>query len=73
MAVSLKLGAESVEPSTPQELFGLPGDRYVYAHPYAVAPDGKRFLARKTIETGGQPLQVILNWPELLKKAAGKE
>jgi eukaryotic-like serine/threonine-protein kinase len=67
MAVSLKFGIDAVEPAAPRELFGLPGERYMSAYPYAVAPDGKRFLARVTVQDANQPLRVILNWPALLK------
>jgi hypothetical protein len=69
MAVSLKLGADSAEPSAPRELFTVPSDDTPYS-PYDVASDGQRFLVRATTETGSQPLQVILNWPALLKKGA---
>jgi hypothetical protein len=69
MAVNLKLGADSAEPSAPRELFTVPSDDTPYS-PYDVASDGQRFLVRATTETGSQPLQVILNWPALLKKGA---
>jgi hypothetical protein len=36
-------------------------------------PDGQSFLVRAVPETGSQPLQVIVNWPALLKKGAGAE
>ena len=60
----LKMGTDSVTPSTPHELFAVPrGDT---RQPYAVAPDGKRFLVQ--IPAGGsQPLEVVVNWPALLK------
>jgi hypothetical protein len=66
MVVSLKIGAESVEPSTPRELFPLPE---VGGH-YDATPDGQRFLVRATPEQATQPLTVIVNWPALLKKEA---
>jgi len=66
MAVSLKLGANSVEPSTPRVLFSLATvDNEI--PPYDVAPDG-RFLVRATTGQAGQPLTVIVNWPALLNK-----
>jgi hypothetical protein len=39
----------------------------VGAQTYAVAPDGKRFLVLTPVG-GAQPLEVIVNWPALLKK-----
>ena len=65
MAASVKLGADSVEPSTPRELFPLP-DVGVNVSPYDVAPDG-RFLVRERVAEA-QPLNVIVNWSALLKK-----
>jgi hypothetical protein len=47
----------------------VPGE-IIIASPYDVAPDGQRFLVRATAESGAQPLQVILNWPALLKKSS---
>jgi Tol biopolymer transport system component/predicted Ser/Thr protein kinase len=72
MAVSLKLGAGSVKPSAPQELFPLPADDIGWP-PYDTAPDGKRFLVRATPQQAAQPLTVIVNWPALLKKGAGAQ
>jgi len=65
MDVSLKLGENSVQPSAPRELFQLPAVDPANIQPYAVAPDGQRFLVRVT-----QPpvLNLIVNWPALLKK-----
>ena len=68
MAVSLKLGTDSVEPSTPRELFPLPAVDSGWP-PYDTAPDGQRFLVRAvTQQQASQPLTVIVNWPALLKK-----
>jgi hypothetical protein len=41
----------------------------VLGSPYDVTPDRRRFLVRAVPETGSEPLQVIVNWPALLKKA----
>jgi Tol biopolymer transport system component/predicted Ser/Thr protein kinase len=71
MAVSLKLGADSVEPSAPRELFPLPiVDTGLY--PYDVAPDGQRFLIPGTPGQAHQPLTVIVNWPALLKNGSAR-
>jgi hypothetical protein len=68
MAVSLKLGADSIEPSAPRELFPLPADAIAWS-PYDAAPDGQRFLVRATPQQAAQPLTVIVKWPALLKNA----
>jgi hypothetical protein len=70
MAVSLKVGLDTVEASEPRALFTVPWDAAAFASAYDVAPDGQRFLVRAAPETGSQPLQVIVNWPALLKKSA---
>ncbi|MGD1098459.1 MAG: winged helix-turn-helix domain-containing protein [Bryobacteraceae bacterium] len=67
MAVSVKLGADSMQPSAPRELFQLPATDTVYC-PYEVAPDGRRFLVRAKSEHGTKPLTIIANWTPLLKK-----
>jgi Tol biopolymer transport system component/predicted Ser/Thr protein kinase len=66
MAVSLKQGANAVEPSTPRELFPLPAVAAGFS-PYDATPDGQRFLVRATPGQAAQPLTVIVNWPALLK------
>jgi eukaryotic-like serine/threonine-protein kinase len=68
MVVSIKLGADSVQPSAPHELFTLPADDLASTFsPYEVAPDGQRFLVRTESEQI-TPLTVVMNWPALLKK-----
>jgi hypothetical protein len=69
MAVSLKMEADTVEPSTPRELFPLPPVDTGWS-PYDATPDGQRFLVRTTPGQAAQPLTVIVNWPALLKKEA---
>jgi eukaryotic-like serine/threonine-protein kinase len=64
MAVELKFGRENIEPSTPHELFPL---NAFFRSIYAVAPDGKRILANQ-IHFDLPSLEVIVNWPTLLKK-----
>jgi eukaryotic-like serine/threonine-protein kinase len=67
MAVSLKLGENSVEPTAPHALFTLPAVDPANICPYEVTSDGQRFLVRVT-----QPpvLNLIVNWPALLKRGA---
>ncbi len=69
MAVNVKLGADSVQPSAPRELFSLPATEAVYS-PFEVAPDGRRFLVRANAPRAARSLTVIVNWPALLKKSA---
>ncbi|MGB7721269.1 MAG: protein kinase [Bryobacteraceae bacterium] len=69
MAVSLKVGADAVDPSAPRELFPLPTVEVGWS-PYDTAADGQRFLVRATPAQAAQPLTVIVNWPALLKQEA---
>jgi Tol biopolymer transport system component len=69
MAAGVNLGADSPAPSTPRELFGvLPA---ALGSAYSVAPDGKRLLVQ-TPAGGSQPLEVVANWPALLKQGAAE-
>jgi Tol biopolymer transport system component len=71
MAVGLKIGADSLEPSAPRELFPLPSvDMGI--NPYETAPDGQRFLVFGTPQQAPQPLTVIVNWPALLKNGSAR-
>jgi hypothetical protein len=70
MAVSLKLGSDSVEIlSAPRELFPLPL-RSSAGPTYQPSRDGQQFLVLTTPETSLQSLTLIVNWPSLLKKGA---
>jgi len=71
MSVSLNLGSDIVETSTRRELFPLP-ETGSAAH-YGVSPDAKRFLVFALAEQNTQPLNVIVNWPALLKKGAASQ
>jgi Tol biopolymer transport system component/predicted Ser/Thr protein kinase len=66
MAVTVKLGLRSVEPSLPRELFALPNG-LTGLGPFEVAADGQRFLVQVTTDKI-EPLIAIVNWPALLKK-----
>jgi Tol biopolymer transport system component len=72
MAAGVKLGSDSPAPSAPRELFDLRAVARANISPYSVAPDGKRFLVQ-TPAGGRQPLEVVVNWPALLKKGATAE
>jgi hypothetical protein len=69
MTVSLRIGADGVEPSAPRELFPLPAAAEDWS-PYEATADGQRFLVRATPGQAAQPLTVIVNWPALLRNAA---
>ncbi len=71
MVAGIKVGADSLAAITPRELFALPPGASVL-QPYAMAPDGKRFLVRAPAG-GSQPLEVVANWPTLLRQASAGE
>ena len=72
MVVGLQLRADSLAPSPPRELAVLAPGVGQIIQPYAVAPDGKRFLVQSPAG-GSQPLEVVVNWPALLKQGANRE
>jgi serine/threonine protein kinase/Tol biopolymer transport system component len=62
--VSLKNGADGLEPSSPHRLFPVAGGSGVVS-PFEVSPDGKRILVNQA-----QPiteLDAVVNWPLLLR------
>jgi Tol biopolymer transport system component/tRNA A-37 threonylcarbamoyl transferase component Bud32 len=65
MAVDLKLGKDSVEPSAPRELFPLPTPTINFI-PYDVTADGERFLVQAPPQQA-PPLTVMVNWPALVR------
>ena len=69
MVADLKLGAGTVESPTPRELFAL-SLRSVAGPTYQASRDGQRFLVLSSAVTAPQPLNVIVNWPALLKRGA---
>jgi hypothetical protein len=62
MVVSLEAGPDTVTTSEPRELFVLPAR----ASFFEMAPDGQRFLVNMP-DPMPHPLNVIVNWPSLLK------
>jgi Tol biopolymer transport system component len=64
MVVGLKIGPDNIEPLAAHELFPL---NTFSRSTYAVAPDGKRILTNQ-IDFDLPSLEVIVNWPALLKK-----
>jgi hypothetical protein len=72
MVANVRLGIDSVESSTPRALFSLPAD-YTAWSPFQVTGDGQRFLVRATPEQQpSEPLNVIVNWPALLRSEMAK-
>lgn len=65
MRVGLKQQGGSIEASTPHELFPVHGGSFNSV--YEVAPDGKRIVVNQR-EPSSDPLEVVVNWPALLKK-----
>jgi Tol biopolymer transport system component len=66
MAVDVDTHGASIEFGTPHALFqASPSTRQ--NGPYA-ASDGKRFLINATAQGGSEPLTLVTNWKELLKK-----
>ncbi len=72
MAVTLKLGPDSVEASTPHELFTLPAGE-ISIFPYDVSRDGQRFLVANAPSQRAELLSVIVNWPALVEQRAPAE
>jgi len=68
MAVSFERGSGTLEPSTPRELFTLPMRSSNAGAMFEPSRDGKRFLVLTSPEAAQQSLNVIVNWPALLKK-----
>jgi Tol biopolymer transport system component len=72
MVVSLTIREDSVELSPSRELFPLPSADLGWS-PYNATADGQRFLVRATAAPAGQTLDIIFNWPALLKKRAAAQ
>ena len=66
MAVDLKIGKDSVEASTPRELFALPTPTINFI-PYDVTSGGDRFLVQAPPRQAAA-LSIIVNWPALVKR-----
>jgi hypothetical protein len=64
MVVNVRIGPDTVDASTPRALFTVPADTF-----FEAAPDGQRFLVTMP-DPIPHPLNVIVNWPSLLKQSA---
>jgi hypothetical protein len=65
MSVKLKLAADTLEASAPHELFTMPAG-FAGIAPYEAARDGQRFLVGVN-ENSSEPLNLVVNWPSLLR------
>jgi Tol biopolymer transport system component len=70
MSVALKVTSEAIEPSTPVKLFTLPL-RSPAGATYQPSRAGQRFLVLTEPESGPPLLNLIVNWPALVKKDGG--
>jgi hypothetical protein len=67
MVVEVSLGP-SPSASTPRELFQLPlGNAPVLTWPFDTV-DGQRFLVLAPVGSANRPLEVVINWPSILKR-----
>jgi hypothetical protein len=67
IAVPYRSAATTFEPGVGKVLFPIPGD--VVRRSYAVTADGRQFLIGKPVdEMVGEPITVVVNWVEELKR-----
>ena len=66
MAVSIRAGLDDIEAGAPKPLFKLPAPSASVTSSYDVGKEGRMFLVRQPLESP-QPLQLIENWPGLLR------
>lgn len=62
LAVMVQAGGDSLRAGVPQQLFTLPGVRYL-----AGSPDGRRFLAEARREPHQSHINIVVNWAEDLR------
>jgi dipeptidyl aminopeptidase/acylaminoacyl peptidase len=67
MSVALKVTPLTIQPSAPRELFRLPL-RSPAGATYQPSRDGQRFLVLTTPDSAPPSLNMIVNWPALLKR-----
>ena len=71
MGVSVSGGGEALTFAKPAALFQAPFDTSSsgnVGNPFDVAPDGQKFVVNAVVETTPQPLTLVTNWTELVKK-----
>ena len=66
-AVEIRTGA-SLEAGVPRPLFRAPVGAVNLAVEQYATVDGERFLVLKQVERPSRPINVVVNWPSLLKK-----
>ncbi len=69
MSVSIP-GGNAFNAGSPQRLFDarVPLTGNPYRSNYAVTADGKRFLVNIRIDTAQAPINIVVNWPALLRR-----
>ena len=67
MVADVTFGPSSVSASTPRELFPLPLSNVPLTSSPFDTVDGQRFLVLSPVAPATHPLQVVDNWPALLK------
>jgi len=65
MVITLRMGRDGIESSALREVF--PFNQSSYMSLYDIAPDGRRILIQQR-EAVSQNIEVIVNWPALLRK-----
>jgi hypothetical protein len=72
MAVGVRAGRDVIEAATPRPLFKLPAPSASLTSSYDVAKEGRTFLVREPLESP-QPLELIENWPALLRNPQSRQ
>ena len=74
MATDIRVTGSSLQPAVPRALFDsgyVDAGHSVNYHPYAVSPDGQRFLIPRpegaSTEAAPPPITVVLNWAAALR------
>jgi Tol biopolymer transport system component len=68
IAVDVNTSGGAVQLGTPHVLFQAPGIQRDFG-PYDVTADGKKFIINSgNLKEGTEPMTLVLNWPEELKK-----
>jgi hypothetical protein len=67
MATAVQLGA-TFTAGTPRPLFDTQLSRVPLRQTYEVSADGQQFLLQVPAERPGSSINVVLNWPALLKR-----
>jgi len=73
MAVDVSVDGDTLQASVPRELFSSRNLKQLPGWQYDPTRDGTRFLANLVTEDARvEPLTLVQNWPELLKRNGGR-